>query len=91
MAMVFGIYCFFFTVLIGLPAHIIFYYLKVRSVTAYAIFGLLAGAAIVPILTGNFDKRSYSAMEIIGILGMLNATIFAVILKKLNAEPADAH
>lgn len=87
MAMIFGTHCCVFTALIGLPGHLMFCFFKVRSVVAYALFGFLSGAALIQFLAGcDLNGRALISVMFFGIVGMLNAIVFAVSLKKLSAK-----
>jgi len=94
-AMIFGFYIFLYTILLGVPGHLVLWLLKIKSRLAYAAYGLLSGSAAIPILAGcasgrkSFTEDVLIMMILTGFLGMVNATIFAVTFRKLSAEVTD--
>ena len=91
-AMLFGFYICLYTILLGVPGHLVLWFLKIRSRLAYALYGLLSGTAAVPLFAGclsgrrSFTEVVWIMMILGGGLGMVNATFFAVALRKLTAE-----
>jgi hypothetical protein len=88
-AMIFGIYCFTFTILIGVPGLVLFHLLKIKSALAYAFFGFLSGVGIVQYLAGDaLTGRFITSAILMGIIGMLNSIVFVIALRFLSAEQA---
>ena len=84
MIMILGIYCTVFSIVVGIPAHLVLLLLRVKSIFAYGMIGFVAGASIFLALAGLDTNNITAPVWLGGLIGLLDAVIFSFVYQKFS-------